>query len=183
MVFALGSKRTKVWLYDRRMITRIERHFSRHLPLYLWLIFIWVAFGRYFSLSINLSDSLPGTLFLVEKGVSPTAGDYAAFVHSGGGSYEHGTYFLKRVAGMGGSIVLSLPDISGGTAFYVDGEFVGRAKPIARSGEALIPGPNGRIPDGFYYMTSPHPDGFDSRYQAVGWVARARVLGRAVCII
>lgn len=50
--------------------------------------------------------------------------------------------------------------------YYCNGQLMGVAKPVARSGKALdhwrpqTP----RIPDGMIFLGSSHPDGYDSRY-------------------
>jgi len=41
----------------------------------------------------------------------------------------------------------------------------------------LKAGPTGRVPDGCYYMGSPHKDGFDSRYAAIGFVCDRQIVG------
>ena len=44
-------------------------------------------------------------------------------------------------------------------------------------GEPLALGPTGRVPQGCYFVTSEHKDGFDSRYAAIGWLCGPRILG------
>jgi Type IV secretory pathway, protease TraF len=161
------------------MLDRLYYHFARNAPFYLWLLVALAAFGRHFIISINVSDSLPGTVFLVQKGANPTKGDLAAFRYAGGGPYQRGVLFLKRMVGMPGSTV-NANDAGGGyTNFFVDGQFVGRSKPKARTGERLLPGPSGVIPPGHYYMAAPNPDSLDSRYALMGWVSDAQIVGRA----
>ena len=139
-----------------------------------------VAFGHHFVLTINVSDSLPGTIFLVRKGGgSVSRGDLVAFRHGGGGAYERGALFLKRVAGRPQSIVTSKDAGNGHRDYFVDGQYVGQAKTKSKTGLPLEPGPTGTIPPGRYYLTAPHPDSFDSRYALVGWVADAQIVGRA----
>jgi conjugal transfer pilin signal peptidase TrbI len=144
---------------------------------------LWVMFGRYFLVSINLSESLPGRLYLIQKGVRPTLNDYAAFQYQGGGPYAPGTRFLKIVKGIEGAEVIAIESGSGFRDFYVDGSFVGQAKPRSRSGTPLSPGPTGTIPPHHYYMSAPNPDSLDSRYELVGWVDEKYVIGRAIAIL
>jgi conjugal transfer pilin signal peptidase TrbI len=33
------------------------------------------------------------------------------------------------------------------------------------------------VPRGCYFVTTGHKDGFDSRYAAIGWICRQRILG------
>jgi len=164
------------------MLDTIHLHLSRRLPAYLWLLVVIVAFGRYFTISINVSDSLPGTIFLVQKSVKPEKGDLAAFRYAGGGPYERDTLFLKRMAGIPGSTVTARDAGGDYRDYFVDGQFVGRAKPLSKTGMPLKPGPEGIIPPGRYYMAAPNPDSLDSRYALVGWVDHEQLVGRALRI-
>lgn len=159
---------------------RAYLHHSSLAPTILWLLTLWVVLGRYFIVSVNLSDSLPGRLYLIQKGVSPRLNDFAAFQYQGGGPYASGTRFLKLVKGVPGSQVTSVRNDFGFRDFYVDGTFVGQAKIRSRSGRSLQPGPTGEIPPHHYYMSAPHPDSLDSRYALVGWVDETSVIGRAI---
>ena len=60
---------------------------------------------------------------------------------------------------------------------------VGVLKPLSSRGEPLEAGPTGVIPEGCYYMGSPHKDGFDSRYAAIGFVCRGQIVGTATKVI
>jgi conjugal transfer pilin signal peptidase TrbI len=161
------------------MLDTVYSHLDRRAAAYLWLLVALVAFGRHFTLALNVSDSLSGTIFLVEKGGPAGRGELVAFRHGGGGPFTRGALFLKRVAGMPNSIVTHQDTGNGYYDYFVDGRYVGRAKPKSKVGLPLEPGPTGTIPQGRYYMTAPHPDSFDSRYALVGWVADARIVGRA----
>ena len=61
--------------------------------------------------------------------------------------------------------------------YFVNGQAVARAKLTSRLGEPLALGPTGRVPQGCYFVTSEHKDGFDSRYAAIGWICSPRILG------
>jgi len=165
------------------MLIRAYRHLSTLAPAYLWLLAIWVILGRYFLVSINLSDSLPGRLYLIQRGAIPSLNDFAAFQYLGGGPYKSGTRFLKLVKGVSGSQVTAVKHDTGFSDFYVDGSFVGRAKPLSHSGFPLVPGPTGTIPPHHYFMSAPNPDSLDSRYALVGWVDEQSIIGRAIEIL
>lgn len=162
------------------MLNRIFRNVSRYAPAYLWLLTFWVFLGRYIVLSINISDSLPGRVYLIQKGIKPDLGDFAAFLYQGGGPYPSGARFLKLVKGVAGANVQTVQVEAGYIDFFVNGSFVGRAKPTSKTGSSLIPGPTGTIPQHHYYMAAPNPDSLDSRYALVGWVDEAQVIGRAI---
>ena len=64
-----------------------------------------------------------------------------------------------------------------GGAALVNDRVVAHLKPKTRQGEAMVPGPIGTIPPGCIYAGSPHKDGFDSRYAAIGFICRDRLIG------
>ncbi len=157
-------------------------HLARRAVIYLWLLVGVVVFGHYFYLSVNLTHSLPGTVFLIEKGVHPKKGELAAFVYGGGGPYPRGSFFLKIVTGTPGDIVSIKNEGYGYHDFFVNSKFVGRAKPVSLSGKPLTKGPAGVLPPGSYYMAAPNPDSLDSRYNWVGWVRDSQIIGRGIRI-
>jgi len=161
------------------MLDAIYSHVARRAAIYLWLLVAFAAFGRWFALTINVSDSLPGMVFLVQKGSKPDQGDLVAFRYAGGGPYERGALFLKQMRGVPGSLVVGKEVGGGYRDYFVDGQFVGRAKPTSKTGTPLAPGPSGVIPRGRYYMAAPNPDSLDSRYAMVGWVGEELIVGRA----
>ena len=162
------------------MLIRIYRNLTKYAPAYLWLLTLWVFLSRYVVISVNVSDSLPGKVYLIQKGVKPELDDFAAFHYQGGGPYATGSRFLKIVKGMPGGKVSAVESGSGFFDFYVNGSFVGRAKPRSRTGSPLALGPTGTIPSRHYYMAAPNPDSLDSRYALVGWVDEGQVIGRAI---
>ncbi|WP_062343237.1 S26 family signal peptidase [Novosphingobium sp. CCH12-A3] len=134
-------------------------------------------------LLINASQSLPNWAFLVERGRFPSRGDYVAFApgrdplvrrHFG----EQPPAFVKIAYGMPGDRV-----DRAGSVVRVNGRTIARLKPRTRQGEALVPGPLGTVPQGCVFAASPHRDGFDSRYAAIGFVCRDRLIGRAEAIL
>ena len=143
-------------------------------PVVLWLMAAYLAFGRAYLVALNLTESLPGTVFLIEKDVMPQRGELVAFRWEANWPYPHGCVFVKKLVGLPGSVVSAQ-----GREFFVDGAPVGRAKDHARTGEPLDIGPRGKIPDGHYYVAGSHPDSLDSRYQLTGWVGRNQIVGKA----
>lgn len=163
------------------MVDTLYAHISRFFPLYLWLLVGCIAFGRSYLLAFNLTDSLPGTIFLIQKeeGLNPRPGEMVAFLYGGGGPYNSGTVFVKIVKGVAGSWVTAKAVEADCYDYFVDEEFVGRSKPLSKAGYPLKSGPVGAIPQNHYYLSAPHPDSLDSRYEWVGLVARDRIIGRA----
>ena len=140
----------------------------------------WSASHAFF---INQSESLPNWAFLVEKNSAPARGDYVFFrlprtpltvAHFG----EKPAPFGKLVYGMPGDVVTRV-----GNQVFVNGKPFMRTKPLTRTGEPLTPGPTGVVPRGCYFVGTPHPDGFDSRYADIGFVCRSAILGTGVPVL
>jgi len=126
---------------------------------------------------INATQSLPDWAFLIERGARPTRGAYVFFDpphdplvirHFG----ARPAMFGKIVYGVGGDLVTRID-----RTFYVGGRKVAVAKAISHFGEPLALGPVGRIPVGCYFVGSPHKDGLDSRYAAIGWPCDRQMVG------
>jgi len=150
------------------------------MPLYLWLVVGCLAFGRSYAISFNVSNSLPGTLYLLKKepSIKPELGETIAFLYEGGAFYKKGAVFVKIVKGMPGDTVTSIQkEIY--HDYFVGGVFVGRSKPYSQTGIPIKRAPVGIIPEDHYYVTATHPDSLDSRYELVGWVRRDQIIGRA----
>jgi len=154
-------------------IRRLNLH-GLWLPLLLWIAAAYLAFGRAYLVAFNLTESLPGTLFLIQKGTLPNRGDLVAFRWQANWPYPQGSLFVKRLIGVPGSVVNAI-----GRDFFVDGRPVGRAKERARTGELLEIGAVGTIPEAHYYVAGEHPDSLDSRYRLTGWITRQQIVGTA----
>ena len=158
-----------------RMQEVIYEHLRRRYPGYLLLLLLQLAFTHYFELAINVSDSLPGTLYVIQKGTQPTKCGYAAFYYRSDFLYHPGSHFLKRVAGQAGDIVTAR-----GNKYHVNGKFVGEARTTTRNGFSIEPlAHTGIIPAGRYYMMADNPYSLDSRYAVVGLVASSQIIGAA----
>ena len=129
------------------------------------------------ALFINVSESLPNWALFVEAGRRPQRGDYVVFdpgrdplviKHFGATPKP----FAKIAYGVAGDIVSR-----DGAKVLVDGREVARLKPLTHQGEVLTPGPIGIVPPGCVFAATPHKDGFDSRYAAIGFVCGKRILG------
>ena len=135
------------------------------------------SFATSHALMINASPSLPYWAIWTSRTGIPQRGDIIVFTppaspllkkHFG----THPQPFGKIISGMPGDLVTRE-----GRTFRVNGRPVATAKLTSRLGEPLALGPAGRVPDNCYFVTTPHKDGFDSRYAAIGWICRERILG------
>lgn len=135
------------------------------------------GFARDHALMINVSPSLPYWAIWLTRSAMPSRGDIILFdppasallVNHFGNSPKP---FGKRVAGVPGDMVREK-----GRLYFVNGVPIAKAKVTSRRGEPLALGPSGRVPAGCFFVATDHPDGFDSRYAAIGWVCKSRILG------
>jgi conjugal transfer pilin signal peptidase TrbI len=160
-----------------RFLSRAATHLRRWGLAYAVAVTGTLWFHSHYALGLNATHSLPGTLYLVERGVLPQRGEHVAFRWAGGGPYPAGVTFIKVLAGQPGDTVTR-----DGAIFVVAGTALGQAKPTSRRGEPLQPGPTGTLPEGRYFVFAPHPDSLDSRYALTGWIAREQIIGRARAI-
>lgn len=135
------------------------------------------------ALLINTTDSLPNWAFVIHRNKVPVRGEYVFFdpppselVRRHFGAKPQ--MFGKIVYGLPGDVVAHWH-----RAVTVNGRVVGYTKPTTRSGERLAIGPSGVIPAGCYYVGTPHKDGFDSRYAAIGFACRRQIVGTGEAIL
>jgi conjugal transfer pilin signal peptidase TrbI len=91
---------------------------------------------------------------------------------------KHPAPFGKLVYGVAGDLVTRE-----GSNVLVNGAHVAQVKPLSKRGEVLRPGPLGRVPEGCFFVGSPHKDGFDSRYADIGWVCKSQIFGTGVPVL
>lgn len=156
------------------------RRFKRGLGLALGIIVsVWLVsllLSPWYRLGINGTESLPGVIYLVLKAETPdNRGELVAFYPPENRFYRQDMFFIKKVMGMPGDEVTRQSQ-----DFYINGEYFATAKTHSQSGKSLHPGPVGTIPNDHYFVWTPHPDSYDSRYEDIGWITKDRVIGRAV---
>lgn len=116
---------------------------------------------------LNASSSLPQTLFLATRFRPPFAKGQIV-------SIDHPILELpvgKIVAGMPGDCI----SISNDVLFLNETE-IGKIQTTTKSGKTYSPINEGIIEEGSYFVYTPHPDSFDSRYAEFGlireeWIA------------
>lgn len=161
------------WLSTR--LDALHEHFCRQYKIYIMSLLVYWAFGSRFEFAINVSDSLPGSIFIIQKGTLPAKGDYVAFVYQNDFLFPKGMHLLKRVAGIAGDTVDSRDH-----KYHVNGQFMGEALSVTSNGFPISESAlNGVIPSGYYYAQADHPRSFDSRYAALGLVPSDCVIGKA----
>ena len=156
---------------------------ARKLSIVLGGVVVYVSFVAlgnwrdHHAIVINASESLPNWAFLVTLGQFPKRGEFVVFnPGSDPLTIKHFGWkpspFAKIVYGVPGDLVTRV-----GNQVSVNGRPVVKTKPLTMQGEVLLPGPTGVIPRGCVFAGSPHKDGFDSRYKAIGFVCADRLLG------
>lgn len=160
-----------------RALLIIGCRYGLWIGLFLSLIFCLTS--RY-QLALNVTHSLPQTLFLIEKkSHSVTRGDYIAFRWVKGGPIPNGIVVIKEVVGVAGDSVHHR-QMKDGLWVEINGKAISLIKPFAQNGEELVPGTTGVIPEKHYFVHAPHPDSLDSRYALTGFVNHAQIVGRAI---
>lgn len=138
-----------------------------------WLLSCVLPFG------IVTSESVGAHVGLVQIGAPVRVGDLAYYAYPGTplAAYQRGYAMVHFVAGLPGDRVENID----GTIFVAGnpmgavqsrGPLVGELSPIALPGESFV------IPNGFLYVSSPLPTGYDSRYAQHNLVPAAAVRGR-----
>lgn len=135
----------------------------------------YIAYAGYgYRFTENLTGSLNGHIYAYRPGDPFKKGDMVAYGWHGGFNYAPGSIFIKKVAGEPGDEVKR-----DGRTFYVGGQYIGLAKTKAKTGEPLEAAAEGVIPVGEYFLATPSPDSFDSRYAVTGNVKQREIIGRA----
>lgn len=155
----------------------IGRRYSLWIGLFLGLI---ICLTSRYQLALNVTHSLPQTLFLIEKkNHTVTRGDYMAFRWVKAGPIPNGIVVIKEVVGVAGDSVHHRQK-KDGLWVEINGKTISLIKPFARNGAVLVPGATGVIPEKHYFVHAPHPDSLDSRYALTGFVSHAQMVGRAI---
>ena len=148
---------------------------KRHaLALVLVCLGLTLFTSRY-QLAINFTESLPGTVFLIDKKDRRVEkGELIAFTWKGASPIPDGVTVIKRVAGVPGERV----HVENRFVF-IDRQPVGIAKTLSRTGEPLTHISDGVIPRLHFFAAGDHMDSFDSRYAKPGLIPFSSVRGRA----
>lgn len=139
------------------------------------LIFLFVH--NNVRIMINFSESIPHRYFLALKNMTPKKGDYVIFTAEQNGIYPPEQKFVKKIVGVAGDVITHKNDL-----VFINGVYAGDVFSSTQEGKPLTKGPEGIIPEGFYYVLGEHPRSFDSRYNAIGWVHESAFIARAIAI-
>ncbi len=145
------------------------------------LVFIGAVliFRDHFLIVHNKSVSLSARWFIISKGQIPQKNQIFAFRVSNPNAYKPGEIFIKIVGGVAGDKVqIKERD------FYITNQFgdqlIGAAKTVSLKGQPLLMLDSVVIPPNHYFAYTPHKDSYDSRYQEIGLINEAQIIGTAV---
>ncbi len=124
---------------------------------------------------VNKSDSLPGSLFLLDKTSVPGCSDFTAFDMPVEARFFRGSRLIKRIRGCAGDRITAQDRM-----IFINGQEVGVAQEHASNGKYdLYPIAAGVIPQGKIYLKSTHARSYDSRYASFGLRDIEELLGTA----
>lgn len=156
------------------------RHSMRWLPFALigMLVAFWTL-SQYVIVGPNRTGSLRSApiLVIVKNGVIPPKSALVAFTPRGHRYFTEYPYWVKRLEGVPGDVVTYRHG-----NFYINERLVTTTKPVAKDGRPLVPSRTGVLPECMYFLSTEHPDGYDSRYADIGWVQCDQILGRAYAV-
>ncbi len=136
-----------------------------------------VLAAHFISIGINVTSSLPGTVFAIVKHGSVNKGDIIAFYPPDSHLHQVQDILIKKIVGMPGDAVWRQNSV-----YFVNDEQVGFAFETTRKGLKLEPGPKGTIPEAHYFVATSHPYSFDSRYAGIGWISHDQIIGRVITL-
>lgn len=148
---------------------------KRHAMTCTIIALALILFTHRFQLAVNFTESLPGTVFLIDKKVkTPQKGELVAFTWKDAAPIPDGVTVIKRVAGLAGDKIVNKNRV-----ISVNDKPVGLAKTQAKTGEPLEAIASLSIPKGYFFAMGEHADSFDSRYVRPGLIAYNAIRGRA----
>lgn len=137
-----------------------------------------MIFTHRYQVALNMTESLPGTVFLIDKtDKAVTRGRYVAFTWRGAAPIPDGVTVVKRVAGVEGDRVRVQNRF-----IFINGQKTALAKTHSRTGDPLTPIRDLVIPERQFFALADHPDSFDSRYEKPGLISTEAVRGRAILL-
>lgn len=127
------------------------------------------------TLGWNETTSLPGKVYAVAHMQRPNKGQLAAFYPPANPYYPREMWFTKIIVGVAGDVITHR-----GRTVLINGKEIGEAREQDSERRRALPMiEDGVIPEGYYFVWTPHPRSYDSRYADIGLVHEKRIIGRA----
>ncbi len=129
------------------------------------------------TVGVNITESLPQTVFLVKHGMPFSKGDMIQFTYNADEEkfLPDGSRIIKIVAGIPGDVIHFE-----GNDFFINGVKFGKAKEVSRTGKSLTKNISKTLSEDEYFVFTPHPDSFDSRYIHMGYISNSQIVGKVV---
>ena len=148
------------------------------------------------GIGFNQSHSLSGRVFLIVKGTLPKekfnkvvfkSFEEMEDIRKNGSKYPTAYKSkVKDVVGFSGDII-SVKKANGIKHIYINEQDYGVIKEFSLKGEKLYPivevNNSLVIPQGYYFVWTPHKDSYDSRYKSIGLIHKSQIIGRAYEIL
>lgn len=135
---------------------------------------VW-ALSPIVTLGWNETASLPGKVYAVAHQQRPDKGQLAAFYPPPNPYYPREMWFTKIIVGVPGDVISHR-----GRLVLINGKPVGVARVTDSERRRRLSMVKAQvIPEGFYFVWTPHPRSYDSRYADIGLVHEDRIIGRA----
>lgn len=133
------------------------------------------SLSPWYELVVNQSNSLPGTLYVLDKTRAPVCGDITVLDMPTDGRFYRGSRMIKKVRGCAGDMVSRK-----GRKLFINGLRVGYAMQTSTDGKyALYAASATTIPPNKVYLSASHPQSYDSRYASYGLRDITELLGTA----
>jgi len=140
-------------------------------------LYLITLLSQRFQVMVNVSHSLPFQVGILIKPPSFGKGQWVAFHPPASALHGRSDILVKIISGIPGDNVTHCDD-----TVIVNDELIGSVQTRTKNNIPLHPGFSGEITDNYYFVSSPHPDSFDSRYREVGLIHQSQLLGRVVVL-
>lgn len=155
------------------MAKPLSEQIKQGWPMVLLLVAsIWFVCN--FSVSVDVSRSLDEKGYLISNNKIPKRADYIEFMPPETSRAPKGFSFVKIVKGIAGDKI-SIKDRD----VYINDEFIGTAKERSKDGAELAVTQEMVIPEGHYFVWTPHEYSYDSRYADIGLIPAQLIHGIA----
>lgn len=129
----------------------------------------------WFELIINRSNSLPGTLYFLDKTTAPGCSDTTVFDMPEESRFYRGSRMIKVLQGCPGDTI----SLTGQTVYLNNIETAEAMDRTTNRQYDLFTIGAGVIPDNHFYLAASHPRSYDSRYRSFGLRRADELLGTA----
>ncbi len=135
----------------------------------LYVIVFVIPYTMGFRVFINMTNSLPGHVYVYRIGTTPKKGELVTLKHP-----KFPCLITKRVIGSTGDKVSVENNV-----VLINDESVGPFVCFTSKGDPLVPIDVKTIPENRWFVAGSHPRSHDSRYASFGLIHTHQIEGRA----